>query len=206
MKIVGILGSARKGGNTEVLLDTALEEARDRGCSTSRIVLRDKTIAPCDGCMGCAKTGECVIKDGMGEVYEGIRESDGVIWATPVYFWSMSGLTKMALDRTFALNFPTLQQAGKIGGAIFVAGSRGCVSAASPFNMYFIYNHMFAAEFAWGYAAEKGGIKKDALALDLTKTMVHQMEALFRANLSYPAEFNKPIHRLVLEGPVREQG
>ena len=46
----------------------------------------------------------------------------------------------------------------------------------------------------------------DALALDLTKTMVHQMEALFHAKLSYPAEFNKPIHRLVLEGPVREQG
>ena len=56
MKIVGILGSARKGGNTEVLLDIALDEARERGCSTTRIVLRDKTIAPCDGCMGCAKT------------------------------------------------------------------------------------------------------------------------------------------------------
>ena len=113
MKIVGILGSARKGGNTEALLDTALDEARERGCSTTRIVLRDKTIAPCDGCMGCAKTGECVIKDGMGEVYEGIRESDGVIWATPVYFWSMSGLTKIALDRTFALNFPTLPARGE---------------------------------------------------------------------------------------------
>jgi len=199
MKIVGILGSARKGGNTEALLDIALEEARGRGSSTSRVVLRDKTIAPCDGCMRCAKTGKCAIKDDMEEVYEGIRESDGVIWATPVYYWSMSGLTKMALDRTFALNFPTLQQAGKIGGAIFVAGIRGCVSAASPFNMYFIYNHMFAAEFAWGYAGEKGGIKKDAFALDLTRTMVHQMEALFHAKLSYPAEFNKPIHRLVLE-------
>jgi multimeric flavodoxin WrbA len=206
MKIVGILGSARKGGNTEVLLDVALEEARGRGCSTSRIVLRDKAIAPCDGCMGCAKTGRCVIKDDMEEVYEGIRAADGVIWATPVYYWSMSGLTKMALDRTFALNFPTLQQAGKIGGAIFVAGIRGCVSAASPFNMYFIYNHMFAAEFAWGYAGEKGGIKKDAFAMELTRTMVHQMEALFQAKLSYPAEFNKPIHRLVFERTGREPG
>jgi len=206
MKIVGILGSARKGGNTEALLDLALEEARGRGCSTSRILLREKTIAPCDGCMGCAKTGECVIEDDMGEVYDGIRAADGVIWATPVYYWSMSGLTKMALDRTFALNFPILQQAGKIGGAIFVAGIRGCVTAASPLNMYFIYNHMFAAEFAWGYAGEKGAIRKDAFSTDLTKTMVRQMEALFRAKLSYPEEFNKPIHRLVLEKADREPG
>ena len=46
----------------------------------------------------------------------------------------------------------------------------------------------------------------DALALDLTKTMVHQMEALFRANLSYPAEFDRPLHRLVLERTAREPG
>ena len=206
MKTIGILGSTRKEGNTEFLLDVALEEARNIGCSTSKIALRDKVIAPCDGCMGCARTGECIIRDDMQEVYEQIREADGIIWASPVYYWSMSGLTKIALDRTYALNFPTLQQAGKIAGVILVAGTRGCVSAASPFNMYFIYNHMFAAEFAWGYAGEKGGIKKDAFALDLTKTMVHQMEALFRAKLSYPAEFNKPIHRLVLEGTGREPG
>jgi multimeric flavodoxin WrbA len=199
MKILGILGSARKGGNTEALLDVALQEARGKNCSTSRIALRDKVIRPCDGCMGCVTTGRCVIKDDMHEVYEEIREADGIIWASPVYYWSMSGLTKMALDRTFALNFPTLQQAGKIGGAIFVAGIRGSVSAASPFNMYFIYNHMFSAEFAWGYAGEKGGIKKDEFAVNLTKTMVHQMEALFGANLTYPKEFDSPIHRLAME-------
>jgi len=199
MKIVGILGSARKGGNTESLLDVALQEAQERGISTSRVDLRDKTIRPCDGCMGCTQTGQCVIKDDMQEVYGEIRAADGVIWATPVYYWSMSGLTKIALDRTFALNFPTLQQAGKIGGAIFVAGIRGCVSAASPFNMYFIYNHMFAAEFSWGYAGEKGAIKRDEFAVNLTKTMVHQMEAFFHAHLKYPAEFDSPIHRLVQE-------
>ena len=178
MKIVGLLGSARKEGNTEILLDTALEEARSRGDATVKIALRDKSIAPCDGCMGCARTGQCIIRDDMQDVYAAIREAEGIIWATPVYYWSMSGLTKTALDRTFALNFPTLQQAGKIGSVIFTAGIRGCVSAAAPFNMYFIYNHMFAAEFAWGYAGEKGAIAKDAFALEMAREMVHQMEAL----------------------------
>ncbi len=199
MKTVGILGSTRKGGNTEILLDVALEEARKKGGSASKIILRDKVIAPCDGCMGCAKTGECVIQDDMQEVYEAIREADGVIWASPVYYWSMTGLTKIALDRTFALNFPKLQQAGKIGGLILVAGIRGCMNASNPFHMYFIYNHMFAAEFAWGYAREKGAIKKDPVAMQMTKAMVHQMHSLFEAGLKYPEEFDMPLHRIALE-------
>jgi len=199
MKITGILGSTRKGGNTEILLDTALEEARAQGCATSRIVLRDKKITPCKGCMGCTLTGECVTRDDMDEVYKEIREADGIIWASPVYFWSVTGLTKIALDRTYALGFPKLQQAGKIGGLILVAGGRGCVSAANPFHMYFIYNHMFPAEFAMGYAREKGEIEKDAFALETARTMVRQMCALFEADLKYPEEFWAPLHRMVRE-------
>ncbi|MGD0237253.1 MAG: flavodoxin family protein [Syntrophorhabdales bacterium] len=199
MKTVGILGSAREGGNTEILLDIALEEARNLGGSTSKITLRDKVIAECDGCMGCAQTGECVIQDDMQEVYKQIREADGIIWATPVYYWSMSGLTKIALDRTYALNFPTLQQAGKIGGLIVVAGGRGCMSAANPFLMYFIYNHMFSAEFAYAYAREKAEVKKDTIAVAMARTMVRQMHALFQAGLNYPREFDMPLQRLVRE-------
>jgi multimeric flavodoxin WrbA len=199
MKTIGILGSTRKDGNTEILLDVALEEARQNGGSASKIVLRDKVIAPCDGCMGCAPSGECVIQDDMLEVYQGICEADAIIWASPVYYWSVTGLTKIALDRTFALNFPRLQQAGKIGGLILVAGIRGCLNAANLFHMYFIYNHMFAAEFAWGYAAEKGAIKKDISAINMAKEMVHQMQALYKAGLKYPEEFDMPLHRLVRE-------
>jgi len=91
-----------------------LEEARATRGSAAKITLRDKVIAQCDGCMGCVQTGECIIQDDMQEVLQQLREADGIIWATPVYYWSMSGLTKIALDRTYALNFPTLQQAGEI--------------------------------------------------------------------------------------------
>ncbi len=199
MKITGILGSSRKGGNTEVLLDVALEEAREMGSSTSRITLRDKVIAPCNGCMGCARTGECVIPDDMQEVYREIREADGIIWASPVYFWSMSGLTKNALDRTYALTFPKLQQAGKLAGLILVAASRGCVSASNPFHMYFSYNHMFAAEFTMAWAQEKGEIKKDEMAVTTAKMMVRQMHALFAAHLTYPEGFARPLRNLVRE-------
>jgi len=197
MKIVGILGSERKGGNTEVLLDVALEEAQKNGVLTDKVPLRDKSIAPCDGCLGCVKTGKCVIEDDAQEIYEKMLESEGIIWATPVYFWSMSGQTKTLMDRTYALLFPKLQLTNKTGGLILVAGTRGCMNAANAFHMYFKYNHMFFAEFAFGYAREKGEITKNAFAVNMAKEMVRQMISLINANLKFPEEFDMPMHRFV---------
>lgn len=197
MKFIGILGSSRKGGNTEVLLDVALEEAKENGILVDKILLRDKTIGPCDGCMGCVKTGKCVIEDDAQEIYNKMLVSDGIIWATPVYFWSMTGQTKTLMDRTYALLFPKLQLAGKIGGLITVAGSRGCMNTANVFHMYFNYNHMFFAEFTSGYARGRGEIKKNALAINTVKEMVHQMTCFANADLKYPDEFDVPMHRYV---------
>ena len=104
MKMLGILGSSRSNGNTEILLDRALGKTREQGGTAEKILLRDLSFGPCDGCMGCADTGQCIVEDDMQQVYDAIRAADGIIWASPVYYWSMSGLTKMALDRTFALN------------------------------------------------------------------------------------------------------
>ena len=197
MKFVGILGSARKGGNTDLLLNVALEEAKEGGVFVDKIALKDKSIAPCDGCMGCTKTGRCVIDDDAQDIYSKMLESDGIIWATPVYFWSMTGQTKTLMDRTYALLFPKLQLASKVGGLITVAGSRGCMNTANIFHMYFNYNHMFFAEFASGYAAGKGEIKKNTLAINTVKEMVHQMISLINANLKYPEEFDIPLLRFV---------
>jgi multimeric flavodoxin WrbA len=197
MKIIGILGSPRKGGNTEILLDVALKEAQKNGVLISKIPLREKEIAPCNGCLKCEQTGKCVIKDDMQDIYKEMLESEGIIWATPVYFWSMSGQTKAAIDRTIALTFPKLQLANKIGGLIIVAGGRGCMNTANIFHMYFSYNHMFFAEFASGYARGKGEIKKNIFVMNQAKEMVNQMISLIRANLKYPEEFDVPMPRFV---------
>ena len=195
MKIMGILGSARQGGNTEVMLDAALEEAQNNGVLIDKILLRDKSIAPCDGCMGCTQTGKCIIEDDAQEILEKMVESDGIIWATPVYFWSMTGQTKPLMDRTYALLFPKLQLASKVGGLITVAAGRGCMNTANAFHMYFNYNHMFFAEFASGYAREKGEIKKKTIALNMAKETVRQMISLINSNLKYPEEFDVPMPR-----------
>ena len=197
MKILGIMGSARRRGNTDILLDVALEEAQRNGVAISKIRLGGKTIAPCNGCLKCTTTGRCVIKDDMQEIYGQMLTSEGIIWATPVYFWSMSAQTKTALDRTYALGFPKLQLANKVGGVILAAGNRGGINTANVFHMYFSYNHMFFAEFAHGYTGEKGDIKKNALAMNLAKEMVDQMISLIHANLKYPEQFDVPLSRFV---------
>ena len=199
MKIIGILGSERKGGNTEVMLDAAMGEAQKHGIIVDMVPLRGKTIAPCDGCSGCAKTGKCVIDDDAREILEKMTESDGIIWATPVYFWSMTGQTKTLMDRTYALLFPKLQLANKVGGLIAVAGNRGCMNLANVFHQYFIYNHMFFAEYAMGYAHEKGEIKENAFALNMAKAMVRQMISLHNADHKFPEAFEVPLARFVRE-------
>jgi multimeric flavodoxin WrbA len=199
MKIVGILGSGRRGGNTEFLLDVALSQAQEHGATTDKISLKETSVAPCDGCLGCVKTGECVIHDDAQGIYEKMLEADGIVWSTPVYFWSMTAQTKILMDRTYALQFPTLQLANKVGGVIAVAASRGCMSTANIFQQYFNYNHMFSTEYAWGYAIEKGSIKDNEFAINTTKVMIRQMIALISANLKYPKEFDLPMPRFVRE-------
>ncbi len=197
MKILGILGSGREGGNTEVLLDTALDEAKKQGVLVNKISLRDKSIAPCDGCQACHRTGKCLIDDDARDIFEAMLAADGIIWATPVYFWSMSGQTKTLMDRTYALLFPKLQLAGKVGGLILVAAGRGCMNTANIFHMYFTYNHMFFAEFASGYARKKGEIKKKTPALNMAKGMAQQMISLINADLKYPEEFDVTLPRYI---------
>ncbi len=197
MRIIAILGSMRKKGNTEILLDVALDDAQKNGATVSKLTLREMTIAPCDGCGACFKTGECIIKDDMEKIYSEMVQADGIIWATPVYFWSMTGLTKVVMDRTYALGFPKLQLMNKVGGLILVAGGRGCLNTANIFHMYFNYNHMFSSEFASGYAGEKGAIEKNDYAVNAAKEMVHQMISLIQAGLKFPEEFNTPLPRYV---------
>lgn len=197
MKILGIMGSPRKKGNTDILLDASLEEAKKSGAAVRKITLGGKAIAPCTACMKCVKTGRCVIDDDMKEIYQGMLESDGIIWATPVYFWSMSAQTKAVIDRGYALTFPKLQLASKVGGLILVARERGCVNTANLFHMYFNYHHMFSTEPAWGYAHNKGDIKNNTQAIHMAGEMARQMVSLVQAGLTFPEEFYTPLRRYV---------
>lgn len=102
MKIVAIIGSPRKNGNTDTLVDSVLQGAIENGAETEKIYLSDLNFKGCIGCEGCKKTGKCVVKDDMQMVYEKMNEADGIVLGSPTYFYNVTGLTKMFIDRLYA--------------------------------------------------------------------------------------------------------
>ena len=98
-KIVAIYGSPRRKGNTATLLKKAIEGARDAGADVEEIVLRDLNISPCLEIYGCLQAGECAIKDDFQMVRDKIMQAQGLILASPVFFYAVSAHTKMLMDR-----------------------------------------------------------------------------------------------------------
>jgi len=97
--VVGFQGSPRVGGNTDMLLDAALQGAAERGATVVRFHLNELNIRPCQGCGGCEKTGVCVIKDDMGMIYEALENMDSLVLTSPVYFGGVTAQTKAMIDR-----------------------------------------------------------------------------------------------------------
>ena len=105
-KILGVLGSPRKEGNTHVLISKILEGAKEAGASGEILFLDDLDIKECAGCFSCWKGNECSRKDDMNDLYQKILESDVIIWGTPVYWYGPTALIKAFLDRFFYVTSP----------------------------------------------------------------------------------------------------
>jgi Multimeric flavodoxin WrbA len=99
MKVLGIMGSPRIGGNSDILLDQALAGAKSVGAEVEKIIINQKKISGCQDCKKCNETGLCVLKDDMPEIHKKILEADAVIHSVPVYFWAMAAQMKAYLDR-----------------------------------------------------------------------------------------------------------
>ncbi len=99
MRILGIYGSPRKGGNTDILLDEALRAARAAGADVSSVRCCDLKIAGCVECGGCDKTGKCVVDDDMQKVYPKLYEADAIILASPIFFYGVTSQAKALIDR-----------------------------------------------------------------------------------------------------------
>ena len=105
MKILVLNGSARKGANTETMANTFAETARAQGHEVS--VMNVNNVNPCKVCMYCAgedHKGECIQKDGMTAIYEAMKDADMMVFASPIYFFTISGQLKCAIDRFYATN------------------------------------------------------------------------------------------------------
>lgn len=101
MKALGIIGSRRRNGNTAVLVEAALKALEEEGVSTQAIFLEDYDINGCLGCEACRDTYECVLKDGMQEIYPLILESDAIVIGSPTHFYNISSSLSAFFERCY---------------------------------------------------------------------------------------------------------
>ena len=102
-KVLIISTSLRNNANSEILARETEKGAVEAGHSVEFLSLKDKEINFCKGCMACQKLGKCVINDDANDITQKLRESDVVVWATPVYYYEMSGQMKTLIDRANSL-------------------------------------------------------------------------------------------------------
>lgn len=98
-KVLIIATSPRKDGNSNRLAQEFEKGAKEAGNTTELVYLYDKTISFCKGCLACQKTHQCIIKDDANEIVEKMKHSDVIVWATPIYYYEMSGQMKTMIDR-----------------------------------------------------------------------------------------------------------
>jgi len=125
MKIVAIVGSPRLQGNTNYLVDCALEEANKQGIDTEKIVLGEHDVRPCQGHDNCASLDACLQKDDAPEILEKFRNADGVILATPVYYYNVSAQMKAFIDRNYFIYKHEQEYKARAAGLIVVAEQEG---------------------------------------------------------------------------------
>ena len=102
-KVVVISTSLRPGSNSHAMAEQFAEGAKAAGHAVEFISLRGKEIKFCIGCLSCQKTGACVFKDDVPAIMDSVLNADVVCWATPIYYYEMSGQMKTLIDRMNAM-------------------------------------------------------------------------------------------------------
>ena len=178
MKVIGICGSPRAGGNSEILLDTALDACAGEGALVEKILLRDMDIAPCEGCVECPD--ECITGDDTWKTIDGLLDADGIIIVSPVYLGSPPSNLVAFQNRSCYLSQRGYPLANKVGATIAVgAGPHGGQEFVNLHNIiWFLKNKMIVVGEARsnffgiaGRAMEAGDIKNDDAAMDGARKM-----------------------------------
>jgi multimeric flavodoxin WrbA len=194
MRIVGISGSPRKDGNTDILVKEALQAAAERGAEVEFVGLAKKNIKPCTACGTChseKSKGVCAIKDDDAPgVFEKLKAADGIIIGSPVYMLSVSAQLKALFDRSIILRYhhgspvdrpgvpggPQFLLKDKVGGAIAVGGGRdgGQQFTINAIHHWMLLQNMVVVGNNFGtggsaHAGMPGDVKNDEIGLVMAR-------------------------------------
>ena len=179
MRIVGLSGSPRVGGNTYLVLLEALAAAKAEGADVSLIRVSDYRLSPCNGCMSCFGTKKCINDDDCEKLYQEIVKADGVIMGSPSYFQGVTGQMKIFIDRIgfLALAKGRKDFAEKVGGVIAVARRSGVSSTCSQMITFMTAVGMIIPSGGRVFAIgrEKGEVAKDQEGIDSARHLGKMM-------------------------------
>jgi multimeric flavodoxin WrbA len=187
--VLGIAASPRRGGNSDLLLERALEGAAQAGANVERIIAARLKIGPCIACDGCWETGRCVVQDEYQMVYPKLLTVERIILASPIYFMAISAQGKLLIDRCqclWARKYvlhqplpPTLSGEPRRGALITTAGHRvpsGFRCAATTMRYWLdTLDAEFAGELHVGYVDEKGAIREHPDMLEAAYALGKQL-------------------------------
>jgi multimeric flavodoxin WrbA len=167
MKVLALNGSARKKGNTDILIDRILRGSKEKGHRNEKLYLYDYEIFPCIDCRDCKKGDYvCSLKDGMKKIYPKMEKADLIIFGTPNYWNGPTAKMKLLIDRMRPF-VPSKKLRGKKWVIVSPSaeGPKSCRLLVEMLRLSFDYLGMKFAGKVLAKVYEKGEIKKDQKAL-----------------------------------------
>ena len=171
MKVLGIAGSPRRGGNTDLLLAEVMRGAAGKGAEVKTIVLNKLKITPCQHCDACLEAGKCRIDDDMQMIYRELGDADRVVIASPIQFMGPTAQMKLMIDRCqalwarkYVLKIPPLGTNQERKGLFISVGGRKVTDLFEPAlvvikTIFRILDITYAGELLFRGIDEKGAIK-----------------------------------------------
>ncbi len=186
MKVVAINGSARKNGNTDILIKVVFEELNKEGIETELIELAGQVIEPCKACWACGGKGNCVHRhDRFTEIFEKMKEADGIILGSPVYSANISANMQALIERAAVIcdMNPGLMK-HKVGAAVAAVRRAGSLQAIDAMNHFFLNHEMFVAGSTyWNmvYGQMPGDATQDEEGMSNMRNLGQNMAYLLKA-------------------------
>lgn len=188
MKVLGINSSARKDGNTAILMEKVFEALNKEGIETEMIQLSGKIIEPCKACFACGGKRNCVHKkDQFQNIFEKMTQADGIILGSPVYTANISANMQALLERASVVTDMNRKEnlfQHKVGAAITAARRGGALNALDAMNHLFMLQNMFivgSTYWPMAYGQMPGDVQKDEEGLATMSNLGQNMAYLLKA-------------------------
>lgn len=188
MKVLAINSSARKDGNTAILINSVFEELNKEGIETEMVQLSGKIIEPCKACWACGGRKNCAHKKDMfQETFEKMAQADGIILGSPVYTANISANMQALLERASVVTDMNRSEnlfRHKVGAAVTAARRGGALSALDAMNHFFMLQNMFVVGSSYwpmAYGQMPGDVQSDGEGLETMKNLGRNMAYLLKA-------------------------